>query len=300
MPSHRTIGSGLLLSTVLLTHGLAARGQDADVTVTIKARSKPAALPTLLVLCDLVCNWKLDGEVKGQIDAGGAAKVKVEPGQHMVEATTEDGVDQIKQPTTVKPTGQTMVSIELAPITYARLIAEQEEIDKALQEDRAKTEREGREAKEKIERELRDKAAREQQEREERERDRVARESAAGVWTDRATGLMWTKRDNGENLIWQPATAYCRNLNLDGYSDWRLPTIDELQGIYDENAGVDGHHVKGNLLLTYWFEWSSSAKDSSKDVWAFDFKSGERFHIYRGHTLLQNDGRALCVRNSGE
>jgi hypothetical protein len=71
----------LLVVTALLITGAAARAQqDGDVTVIIKAKSKPAALPTLLVMCDLVCDWKLDGEVKGHIDAGGSAKVKVEPG----------------------------------------------------------------------------------------------------------------------------------------------------------------------------------------------------------------------------
>ena len=64
----------LLVVTALLITGAAARAQqDGDVTVIIKAKSKPTALPTLLVMCDLVCDWKLDGEVKGHIDAGGSA-----------------------------------------------------------------------------------------------------------------------------------------------------------------------------------------------------------------------------------
>jgi hypothetical protein len=114
MHLHRNPSALLLVLAALLTTGLAAHAQqDGDVTVIIKAKSKPATLPTLLVMCDLVCNWKLDGEVKGHIYAGGSVKVKVEPGQHMVEATTEDGVDWVKQPSTVKPTGQTMVNIEL-------------------------------------------------------------------------------------------------------------------------------------------------------------------------------------------
>ena len=107
MHLHRKPSALLLIVTALLTSGAAVHAQQGgDVTVIIKAKSKPAALPTLLVMCDLACDWKLDGEVKGQIDAEGSAKVKVEPGQHMVEATTEDGVDQVKQPSIVKPTGR--------------------------------------------------------------------------------------------------------------------------------------------------------------------------------------------------
>ena len=288
----------LLVVTALLASGAAVRAQQGgDVTVIIKAKSKPSALPTLLVMCDLVCNWKLDGVVKGQIAEGGATKVKVDPGQHMVEATTEDGVDQVKQPSTVKSTGQTMVSIELWPIRYARLIGEQEAREKAAQEAQAKTEREARE---KAEQEARDKAARAQMEQEEFERESAAREEregSRGVWTDTTTGLMWTKKDNGTNITWQPATAYCGNLQLDGHSDWRLPTIDELQGIYEKS--VKGHLVvKGHLILTYWFEWSSTPKGTFKDVWAFSFDSGQTFPIYRGRALFGNDGRALCVRRS--
>jgi formylglycine-generating enzyme required for sulfatase activity len=89
--------------------------------------------------------------------------------------------------------------------------------------------------------EARDRAAREQQEKEQRERERVAREKAAGVWTDPATGLMWTKQDSGSGVSWDQAKAYCSNLRLGGFSDWRLPTIDELQGIYDPSIDVPGH-----------------------------------------------------------
>jgi len=50
-----------------------------------------------------------------------------------------------------------------------------------------------------------------------------------GYWVDPDTGLMWAGKDNnGKDVNWRQATKYCRNLRLAGYSDWRLPTIDEL------------------------------------------------------------------------
>jgi hypothetical protein len=60
--------------------------------------------------------------------------------------------------------------------------------------------------------------------------------------TDQSTGLMWMKNDNGHygvgdgtygGLNWQQALAYCVDLELAGYDDWRLPDAKELQSIVD-------------------------------------------------------------------
>jgi hypothetical protein len=59
---------------------------------------------------------------------------------------------------------------------------------------------------------------------------------AASTWTDPATSLMWTMRDNGSNVNWSEATLYCQTLSLGGRAVWRLPNIDELQGIYDQRT----------------------------------------------------------------
>lgn len=101
--------------------------RDARLKAEQEVRDKTKQMgATLLVMCDLACDWKLDGEMKGHIDAGGSAKAKVEFGQHLVIATTEDSVDQVKLLSEVKADGQTVVSIELKPVRDARLKAKQE------------------------------------------------------------------------------------------------------------------------------------------------------------------------------
>jgi hypothetical protein len=137
-----------------------------------------------------------------------------------------------------------------------------------------------------------------------------------GYWIDPSRGLMWAGKDNGKDVKWGKAMTYCRDLRLAGYSDWRLATIDELQGIYDRSANAPGEnprsrsheaeamtfHVKGNLFLTG-NQWSSSRRydDRGKPsgyAWRFDFNEGRSFG---GDELwFYTNKRALCVRRSVE
>jgi hypothetical protein len=218
----------------------------------LRPKPRPAAT-TLLVLCDLACDWKLDGEAKGRIEAGGSAKAKVELGEHLVIVATTDGQDTVQQLAVVKVAGQKIVNLPLKPVRDARLNADA--------------------------------------------RVGAAKEEVSGVWTDPATGLMWTKKDNESDVSWQQTVEYCRSSQLAGYLGWRLPTIDELRGIYDPKvADKSGRHVKGNLQLSGW-QWSSSSEYNSVRAWGFGFDRGSRDSF---PFVNSSFSRALCVRHSGE
>ena len=135
---------------------------------------------------------------------------------------------------------------------------------------------------------------------------------ARGYWGDSSTGLVWAANDNGKDVTWDNALKYCRNLSLAGYSDWRLPSIDELQGIYDDSGFTASHpkdvvpvlagKAKGGLLLTGAREWSSNRVlddrgHSTGYAWEYDFPHGRRWKDPLGYT---GNLRALCVRSSGE
>ena len=118
-------------------------------------------------------------------------------------------------------------------------------------------------------------------------------------WTDPDTGLTWAKADNGSDVNWNQANSYCSNLRQGGYSDWRLPTIEEMQGIYDPSVDVPGQsngnaytwHVKGNLKVSG-FPWSSSHKNGVQ-AWLYAFNIGKQLSF----RLSDSDrDRALCVR----
>lgn len=57
-----------------------------------------------------------------------------------------------------------------------------------------------------------------------------------GTITDKVTGLMWQKVDNGEST-WENAVARVGSVPTGGYTDWRLPTPTELFSILNFNNG---------------------------------------------------------------
>ncbi len=69
-----------------------------------------------------------------------------------------------------------------------------------------------------------------------------------GTITDRATGLTWMQRDSGHlkagpkqdgRMNWEQALGWAENLRHAGHSDWRLPSIKELQSIVDYSRSPD-------------------------------------------------------------
>jgi len=86
------------------------------------------------------------------------------------------------------------------------------------------------------------------------------------VW-DQRTNLLWAARDNGANITWQEAKDYCDSYNVGGYSGWRMPTKDELKGLYDRTIfGNKGFHLSKLITLTGGFLWTSDIQGSEAMV----------------------------------
>jgi hypothetical protein len=112
------------------------------------------------------------------------------------------------------------------------------------------------------------------------------------VWKDSATGLTWAAKDNGSSVSPNQAGDYCRSLRSGGYSDWRLPTIDELEALYDSKLSKQ-YKVKGPIELSDSCVLSGTT-NSSGETWSFCFNYGGR--NLGGGTGCGTSGRVLCAR----
>jgi len=120
---------------------------------------------------------------------------------------------------------------------------------------------------------------------------KAAQDLAAGIWTDPATGLMWSINGNGPVVDWNDANQSCVNSSQGGYSGWRLATLNELTAIDDTTVAAE-YHIKGGIQVLGW-TWSSTPKNSS-NYWAYCFSYNQN-STYK--TSWHTDTRALCVRN---
>ncbi len=91
---------------------------------------------------------------------------------------------------------------------------------------------------------------------------------------DNDTDLIW--QDSGEivKMNWNDAKDYCKNLNIAGHTNFRLPNIDELMSISDKNRDKPAIKdiFKNNKNDWYWTSTKFSGDASS--AWIVGFKNG--------------------------
>jgi len=75
---------------------------------------------------------------------------------------------------------------------------------------------------------------------------------------DSASGLIWSKK-TGSTVTWNDAVSYCDNLTECGYSDWKLPNIDELRTLLIADRVSNNCRVsEENYCLSLSSCWSCS------------------------------------------
>ena len=127
-----------------------------------------------------------------------------------------------------------------------------------------------------------------------------------GTTTDNVTGLMWQSSDDNVAYNWYQASGtedatynpggavdVCGNHTLGGYTDWRLPSLNELHGIV--NFGIfepalDQTYFSGTFNQTYWTDTISSTDATLVGV--VILYSGQ---IVPNH-FMSNNFSVKCVR----
>jgi hypothetical protein len=100
-------------------------------------------------------------------------------------------------------------------------------------------------------------------------------------------GLMVQKTDiTGSQGSWDTGNSLCENSTLAGYTDWRLPTKDELATMYNERNNIGGFKTTGSYTI-YW----SSSPFSSLSRYYQDFSNGNQWYVASG------SNHCRCIRS---
>lgn len=99
-------------------------------------------------------------------------------------------------------------------------------------------------------------------------------------------GLMWQDNYESKSITrdWYGAKKYCSNLSLVGYSDWRLPNIDELKNLYKKKDKLKNFTSNG-----YWSSTTNASYTSY--AWGVYFDYGYSHNYYKA-----NSDYVRCVR----
>ena len=103
-------------------------------------------------------------------------------------------------------------------------------------------------------------------------------------------GLMIQKEDITPSLVtWDTGVSLCKNSIVGGYTDWRLPTKDELAMMY-QNKDVIGGFVNSNYNYPdYW----SSTEYGATDAWTQNFYNGFQHNYLKNFSYRVRAVRAL-------
>jgi hypothetical protein len=119
-----------------------------------------------------------------------------------------------------------------------------------------------------------------------------------GTVTDNVTSLVWQQQDDGKKRKQAYAKDYCQGLSLGAFSDWRLPTIQELTTLVDRgvyNPAIEGTVFPSTQTYAYWSS-TPYALNSNSYAWYMHFGSGY-INYAEDDSLFGNSFYVLCVRS---
>jgi hypothetical protein len=116
----------------------------------------------------------------------------------------------------------------------------------------------------------------------------------APTWRDPETGLEWQCESPGK-MSWLDALKYSKALALGGKTDWRLPTVSELETLLDRSVlhyelrPIVREEVPFRDRLSYWS--STTFQDGTKNAWIVMFDGAYVLSYYKSNAYY-----VRCVR----
>lgn len=112
---------------------------------------------------------------------------------------------------------------------------------------------------------------------------------------DASTGLMWSRENvPGGRMNWAKAKEACAALKLGGFTDWRLPTIQELLTLVDYERHEPAINTDFFACESSWYWTSTPAHSSPGDcAWYVLFNGGDSDWASQG-----SDRYVRAVRSS--
>ena len=104
--------------------------------------------------------------------------------------------------------------------------------------------------------------------------------------------LMWQDDERVFIGDWKQAKERCERLNFAAYSDWRLPSIDELISITDKTKFSPAINSAFKYVKSDFYWSSTKFADGSSRAWFVHFKNG-----YADWSGISDRLFTRCVRN---
>jgi hypothetical protein len=92
--------------------------------------------------------------------------------------------------------------------------------------------------------------------------------SKEGLIVDSRTGFMWAPAPD-QDITWDQANNYAQNIRAGGFSNWRLPSRQELESLYNPSSSNKVHPAF--YVMDKWV-WTAELSGSSY-AWAYCFTS---------------------------
>jgi len=86
--------------------------------------------------------------------------------------------------------------------------------------------------------------------------------------TDNLTGLIWVKSPDSTLRTWNGAVSHANGLDLCGYTDWRLPNINELRSLVHSGYNEESCGVASCVYMSDWLNSKGFSNVQSDFYWS--------------------------------